>query len=198
VRRDFYVFAHSAVGPRPVATTPDSVTVRVRFDRPISPQAKLDSSSFVIFRASDSARTAVRRAMSAVDYDSLQAGRKRSAADSASRADTTAAGRLARARADSARAAAVRDSISRAQDAAIRSARDTVVRVPLPKPERPAPVTEYVLELGTPLAHAIPMWLEVRGAIGLTGAERVTPTRFFWRRPERKDSTATKAPPKKP
>jgi hypothetical protein len=198
-RREFYVFAHSSVGPRPQVVASDSVTLRVRFDRPVAPSPRLDSSSFDVWRASDSARTIVRRALPAPAYDSLTESRKRFAADSASRADTTATGRAARARADSAREAAVRDSVSRAQVEAIRALRDTVRREPPPKPTRPAPVSEYVLELATPLVSGARMWLEAHNAAGLSGAVRAGPVTFMWRRPERKDSTATKAPPvKKP
>ena len=196
-RRDFYAFAHSSVGPRPVATASDSVTVRVRFDKPVAPSARLDSSSFDVWRAIDSARVIVRRALPAPAYDSLAESRKRFAADSASRSDTSAAGRLARARADSARERVVRDSISNAQIAALRALRDTVTREPAPKPARPAPVSEYVLELATPLVSGTQMWLEARNATGLSGAVRPGAVRFVWRRPERKDSTATKVPPAK-
>ncbi len=196
-RRDFYVFAHSTVGPRPQPVASDSVTLRVRFDKPVAPSARLDSSSFGVWRASDSARIIVRRALPAPVYDSLAESRKRFSADSASRADTTVAGRAARARADSAREAGARDSVSRAQIAALRALRDTVTREPAPKPTRPAPTSEYVLELATPLVSGTPMWLEARNATGLSGALRPGAVRFVWRRPERRDSTATKAPPAK-
>lgn len=202
-RFDFYVFQHdSVVGPRPSSVTAaDSVTVRVKFDRPLLPGAPLDTSSFVLRRASDSARMSVRRALNAAAYDSLAATRKRLAADSAAAADTTAAGRVARAKADSLRAAAVRDSISRAQIEAIRAARDTVKAEPLPKPARPAPLAEYVLELATPLAPATPMRLEVRGATGLSGVVRTVPSQvlFSLKKAEPKDSSATKpVPPRRP
>lgn len=200
-RLDFYVFVHDSIGPHPTVTPTDSVTLRVKFDRPLLPGARLDSSNFVLRRTIDSSEARVRRAWPASEYDSLAAVRKKSTADSAAKADTSAAARSARTKADSARAAVLRDSISNAQIASIRAARDTSRVVPLPKPARPAPISEYVLELAAPLVSNAGMRLEVRGAVGLSGAVRASPnqTLFLWRRPEPKDSTAAKGPPvKKP
>ena len=198
-RYDFYLFAHDSIGQRPAVTPTDSVTLRVKFDKPLLPSAPLDASRFVLWRTSDSAITAVRRALPAAEFDSLLAARKKSAADSAARADTTAAGQRARARADSVREAAVRDSISRAQIAALQAARDTARREPLPVPARATPSAEYVLELARPLASGTGMRLEVRDAAGLSGARRTSQVAFLWRRPAPRDSAATKAPPvKKP
>jgi hypothetical protein len=196
-RYDFYVFAHDSVGPYPSVTPVDSVTLRVKFNRPLLPLVRLDTSQFVLRRRSDSARTLVRRALSAPAYDSLAAMRAKVVADSVAKADTTAAGRAARARADSLRAAAARDSVSRAQIAAIREARDTTRRETLPKPARPAPFSEYVLELAAPLVSGTWMRLEARDVTGLAGAMRTSQVDVLWKRPERRDSTATKAPPPK-
>jgi hypothetical protein len=200
-RHDFYVFVHDSIGPHPTVTPTDSVTLRVKFDRPLLPGAGLDSSKFVLRRAVDSSEVSVRRAWPASEYDSVAAVRKRVAADSAARADTSEAARRVRAKADSVRAVALRDSTSNAQIASIRAARDSSKIVPLPKPARPAPISEYVLELAAPLVSGAGMRLEVRDAVGLSGAVRASPnqTLFLWRRPEPKDSTAAKGPPvKKP
>lgn len=201
VRHDFYVFVHDSIGPHPAVTATDSVTLRVKFDRPLMPGARLDSSKFVVRRTTDSLETPVRRAWPASEYDSLAAVRKRFTADSVAKADTSAAARAARAKTDSVRAAVLRDSISNAQIASIRAARDTAKVEPLPKPARPAPLSEYVLELAAPLVSGAGMRLEVRDAVGLSGAVRASPnqTLFLWRRPEPKDSTAAKGlPAKKP
>jgi len=198
-RRDFYLFAHDSAGPRPSnVTAVDSLTLRVKFDKPLDPSAPLAASQLVVRRAADSVRTPVRRVLRAAERDSLDAARTRAAADSAARADTTEAGRRARTRADSARAAAARDSIARAQMAALVAARDTVKREPPPAPARPAPLSEYVLELAAPLVSGTPMHLEVQDARGLSGASRTSQAVFVWRRPAVRDSTAAKAPEKKP
>ena len=199
VRHDFYVFVHDSIGPHPAVTATDSVTLRVKFDRPLMPGARLDSSKFVLRRTTDSSETPVRRAWPASEYDSLAAVRKRFTADSVAKADTSAAARAARAKTDSVRAAVLRDSLSNAQIASIRAARDTAKVEPLPKPARPAPLSEYVLELAAPLVSGAGMRLEVRDAVGLSGAVRASPNQvlFLWRRPEPKDSTAAKGPPAK-
>jgi hypothetical protein len=198
-RQDFYVFVHDSIGPHPTVTPADSVTLRVKFDRPLLPGARLDSSKFVLRRVTDSSESPVRHAWPASEYDSLAAVRKRFTADSIAKADTSPAGRAARTKADSARAVALRDSISNAQIASIRAARDSTKVEPLPKPARPAPLSEYVLELAVPLVSGAGMRLEVRDAVGLSGAVRPSPNQalFLWKRPEPKDSTATKKPPAK-
>ena len=150
-------------------------------------------------RRADSTRVDVRRVLTAAEYDTLAAQRKRAQTDSAARLDTSAAARLARGRADSLRRIAVNDSIARAQMEAIRAARDTVVRDSLPRPARPAPITTVILELSRPLTSMDNMLIEVPGIRALAGGEATVRTAFFWRRPPpAKDSTATKAPAKRP
>jgi hypothetical protein len=200
-RHDFYIFAHDSIAPIVSnITVSDSVTVRVQFSKPLSPSAPLDTSSFVITRKSDSSRVAVRLALPAGAFDSLAARLTKLRQDSVARADTSAAARRERARADSARRTALADSISAAQQAQLRAARDTVKRDSLPKPARPAPVSTYVLQLNTQLAPLVPMQLEVRGVTSLTGATRTYARGFVMPKPPpppKKDSTATKVPAKR-
>ena len=96
----------------------------------------------------------------------------------------------------------MRDSISRTQIAAIRAARDTLKKEVAPKPDRPAPPTEWVIELLNPLESASITRIQSAGVKGLTGAVRAKGTQrdFSWRRPEKNDSTAAKpvSPVKKP
>jgi hypothetical protein len=195
-RRDFYMFAHDTLGPRlDVVTVVDSQTVRVKFDPPVLPGSVIDTSSFIVTRMKDTTRLAIRRVSLGTTFDSSAIIRKKIVADSTARADTTTAGRRRRATEDSLRATNVRDSVSRAQVAAIRAARDTAKKEIAPKPNRPAPPTEWVIELLQPLESASISRIQSVGVKGLTGAvrEKGTQRDFSWRRPEKKDSTATKS-----
>jgi hypothetical protein len=194
-RRDFYMFAHDTLGPRlDLVTVVDSETVRVKFDPPVLPESVIDTSSFIVTRMKDTTRLAIRRVTLGSTFDSSAIIRKNFVADSAARADTTVAGRRRRATDDSLRAANVRDSVSRAQVTAIRAARDTVRKEVAPKPDRPAPPTEWVIELLKPLESASITRIQSVGVKGLTGAVRAKGTQrdFSWRRPEKKDSSAAK------
>jgi hypothetical protein len=195
-RRDFYMFAHDTLGPRlDVVTVVDSQTVRVKFDPPVLPGSVIDTSSFIVTRMKDTTHLAIRRVMLSNTFDSAAVLQKKFVADSTARADTTTAGRRRRAIEDSLRIVTVRDSISRAQIAAIRAARDTVKKEVAPKPGRPAPPTEWVIELLHPLESASVTRVQSFGVKGLTGAERAKGTQrdFSWRRPEKKDSTSAKS-----
>jgi hypothetical protein len=201
--REFYIFAHDTVGPSITdVTVIDSVTLRVRFDRPLLPGAPLAPSQFSLMLRDttkvDSVPVAVRRVSSAARYDSLAQARKRFVLDSTMRADTTAAGRRTLARRDSLARAAQLDSASAAQVAAVRASRDTTKVVVLPKPSRPAPLSEVILELATPLPYDIFGNLTVSNAVGLTGHVHhpARSKQIVLRKPAPKDTTAAK--PKRP
>jgi hypothetical protein len=194
-RRDFYMFAHDTLGPRlDLVTVVDSETVRVKFDPPVLPGSVIDTSSFVVTRMKDTTHLAIRRVSLGTTFDSSAIIRRKFVADSTARVDTTTAGRRRRATDDSLRLANVRDSISRAQVAAIRAARDTAKKEIAPKPDRPAPPTEWVIELLQPLESASITRVQSVDVKGLTGAVRAKGTQrdFSWRRPEKKDSTTAK------
>ena len=201
--REFYMFRHDTVGPSLADVSPiDSITLRVRFDRPILPDSQLTAAQFSLkYRDStktDSVPLPIRRVTSAARFDTLAQQRKVFVLDSTMRADTSAAARRALQRQDSLKRMALQDSISKAQEASVKAARDTVKRVERPKPSRPAPLTEYIVELGQPLPYDVFATLSVRGAVGLTGHVH-TPARvkqLVLRKPAPKDSTAAKA--KKP
>ena len=198
-RRDFYLFVHDSLPRLSSVTATDSLTLRLVFDKPLHPDSRLDPSRILVARRADSSRIEVRRVMSVAEYDTAVAQRKRTQADSVARADTSTATRLARSRADSLRRIAANDSIARAQMEALRTARDTVKRDSLPRPARPAPVTNAVLELARPLVSMDNMLIEVRGVRALAGPDTTARAIFFWRRPPPpRDSTATKAPGKRP
>lgn len=191
---DFYVFEHDSVGPGIAEVTAvDSVTLRVKFTRPLLPGAPVDSSNFTVRRTKDSTFIKVLAANSSAGFDSLANIRKRAVADSTLRADTSAKGRAAVLKADSLSVVAVKDSIKKAQDTAIAAARDTVKRIVLPKPSRVAPISELILQLAQPLDYNVVAEVTANNITGLAGAHRTT-KRSLTRKPPPppKDSTATK------
>jgi hypothetical protein len=205
--REFYVFAHDTIGPSiSDVTAVDSVTLRVRFDRPLLPGAPLAASQFSLklrdTTKTDSVPVAVSTVLSAVQYDSVTTRHKIFARDSAMRADTSAAGRKAVARKDSLDRAAALDSASRAQIASVKAGRDSVKPVVLPKPSRAAPLSEFILTLAEPLPYDMFGTLSVTDATGLTGHVH-KPARVkqvvLRKPPAPKDSTAAaaKKPPAK-
>ena len=197
--REFYLFAHDTIGPSiSDVLAVDSVTLRVHFDRPLLPGAPLEPSQFSLklrdTTKTDSVPLAVQRVSSAARYDTLAQQRRLFVVDSTMRADTTAAGRKAVARRDSLIRIAALDSASAAQAAAVKASRDTTKVVVLPKPSRPAPLSEVILELAAPLPYDMFGTLSVSGAVGLTGHVH-HPARgkqLVLRRPAAKDSTARK------
>ena len=172
--REFYMFAHDTIGPSLLDVTPiDSVTLRVRFDRPLLPGAPLEASQFSL-KMKDSTKTdsvliAVLRVSSAARFDTLTQQRKAFVLDSTMRADTSVLGRKTVQRQDSLKRATRQDSIAQAQRESVRAARDTVKPVVRPKPARPAPLSEFIVELGQPLLYDVFATLSVRDAVGLTG-----------------------------
>ncbi|MBI3568185.1 MAG: Ig-like domain-containing protein [Gemmatimonadetes bacterium] len=196
-RRDFYLFAHDSVAPRLATELAliDSTALRLKFDRPLNPATPFDLSNITL-RNRDSTERPVKALYRAGEFDSLATKRKQAYDDSVAKADTTKAGRAARARADSLAAKRKSDSTSAAQIAAIKAAKDTVKREPPPKPSRPAPLSEYVLVFGAPLHTDEIVRLEVRGLVSLDGVAQ-RPLERTVRGPKppppKKDSTATKS-----
>lgn len=191
---EFYLFEHDSVGPGiSEVTAADSLTLRVKFSRPLQPGAALDSSNFTVRLTKDSTFIQVLAANSSEGFDSLAAMRKKLVADSALRADTSAKGRAAQLRADSLRGIAVKDSIKKVQDAAIAAARDTVTRIVQPKSNRAVPIAEVILRLAAPLNFNIVAEVTASDITGLAGARRTT-KRILTRKPPPppKDTTATK------
>jgi hypothetical protein len=198
--REFYMFAHDTLGPSLLDVTPvDSVTLRVKFDRPLRPGAPLEASQFSL-KMKDSTKTdsvpiAVLRVSSAARFDTVTRQRKAFVADSTMRADTSAAGRKAVQRRDSLERAARQDSIAQAQIASVKALRDTTPVIVRPKPSRAAPVSEFILELAQPLKVDVFATLSVRDAIGLTGHTH-RPARVkqvVLRKPAAKDSASAKS-----
>lgn len=152
---ELLAFIHDTVGARiqQVSTT-DSVTLRVRWDKPLDPSAKIDASLFSL-KASDSSAVPMRLAESAIVWDSTHAAPAPAPSDSAARADSTR-------RADSLRTAAQRRGVGNV-------AVDTTRRAPAPKPSRPSPTSEVVVVVGAPLDTGASYrieWHDVRNLLG--------------------------------
>ena len=174
----------------------DSVTIRIRFYHGLL--GTLARAQVRLIRASDSTEVRIVRVDPAAAHDSILIKESAARADSIARADTSAKGRLALARADSARRVAQRDSAARAQLEAIRSAHDTVRRVPPPKPDRPVPFTEFVIVIAQPLPVLVMHRLIVRDSQALDGPPRTSDRPVVRPKPPpppKKDSSAVKKPP---
>lgn len=189
VRADLYAFKHDTVGPRIVGVdVRDSVTVRLTFDRALAVEPALEASQIEL-RAADSTRIPLRSLQRAAVYDSLLRVRDAFKKDSAQRADTSAAGRAARARADSARLVAQRDSIERARVDARRAARDTVAKVPPPVPTRPMITADYVAVLERPITPGS-YTLVARNALSISRRMRTSERTFTRNKPVEKKPDA--------
>jgi hypothetical protein len=199
------MFAHDTIGPSLTdVTAVDSMTLRVRFDRPLLPGGPLDVSQFSLkmrdTTQKDSVTIPIRRVSSAARFDTLTQQRKLFVLDSTMRADTSVAGRRTLVTRDSLLRVHVQDSISAAQQASVKAARDTVKKIDRPKPTRAAPLSEFIVELGQPLPYDMFGNLSVEGVVGLTGHIHVPPRtrkQVVLRRPQKpapKDSAAVKKP----
>lgn len=171
---ELYAFLRDTIAPRVAnVVVTDSQTVRVTFDRPLSPAAGYFP-AFELLDA-DSARQEMRRIAPWADIARTREERARQLRDSIADADTSTARRAAREQAR-------RDSINRAAVIADSIARDPVKRLPPPEPTRPALVTEVGLELRVPLTPERPYILRVT-ARGVLGGDRTSERLFSRPRP---------------
>jgi hypothetical protein len=154
-RVELLAFIHDTIAARiqQVSAT-DSVTLRVRFDKPLDPATPIEASLFTL-KAQDSSVVPITLAQSATVWDSTHAGAA-ARSDSARNADSLRT-------ADSLRAA---PGQRRARG---NVARDTTPRAPTPKPSRPSPSAEVVVVTGAPLATGASFRIEWRGMKNLLG-----------------------------
>ena len=192
---DLYMFPHDTLGARIAdVTVADSVTIRLRFDHPL--KAAITVAQLRLFRSRDSVDVAITSVLPAGQADSAAIREKAAREDSLLRADTSAKGRQARARADTAKRARAVDSLARAQNDSIRAARDTTRRAPLPKFERAVPPTDFVVRLAAPLPFEVAFRISARDVQALSGPPRTSERPLQLKRPPPVDSTASKrAPP---
>lgn len=153
-RVELLAFIHDTIGARiSQVSVVDSVTLRVRFDKPLDPSMKIDSSLFGL-KAADSSEVPIRLAESAIVWDSTHATTA-APSDSAQAADSAR-------KADSLRAAAQRRPPGNV-------AADTTQAPPEPKPSRPRPTSEAVVVTGAPLDTGASYRIEWRGVKNLMG-----------------------------
>lgn len=199
-RTDLYAFSHDTLGTRVMGVdVKDSLTLKLTFDRALALSPLLTAEQVTV-KAADSSVVPVLTLGRASVYDSLMKVRDAAAKDSAQRADTTEKGRTARARADSARVLATRDSIEKARVEAKRAALDTVPKEIPPVPNREAITTEFVIGLGKALVPG-QYRVAVRDAVSISGVTRSSERGFTREKPKEKkeeaDSTSKK-PARKP
>ncbi|HEY7894146.1 MAG TPA: Ig-like domain-containing protein [Gemmatimonadaceae bacterium] len=165
-RLEMLAFAHDTVAPRiDQFAIMDSTDVRITFDRALDTAQKLDTSMFILKRA-DSSVLALRGVERAALFDSTRAAnapKDTSRADSIKKAAAAAAAAPTRGR---------RDLLGG------RAGPDTTKRPPLPKPSRPSPVIEVVVELAEPLTPGTSYRITARDVRNLLGF-KASPTRVF-------------------
>lgn len=193
LRLDLYGFVHDTLGARVVgADIRDSVTLRLTFDRPLALEPALTTDQVELRRA-DSSRVRIKAVARAATYDSLARTREAAAKDAALRADTSAAGVAARARTDSLRVIAVRDSIERSRVEARRAARDTTTPLAPPAPERAMITADFVAVLDEPLAPGS-YRITVRDAVSVSRVTRSSERTFTRAKPAEKKGDAETPP----
>lgn len=193
-RHDLYLIAHDTIGARITdASVVDSMSVRVAFDRGLRLDPAFGERNIRIVRVRDSTALAIRSVLSRAAHDSLAALLRAAREDSIARADTTERGRRDRARADSIRLRRQRDSVAQAQLDSLRAARDTVRRLPAPRPSRPIPPTEFIITMVSPLPEDVPLRLVVSGAQAIVGPPRDSDRPLLRRAPR---DTTTGRPPR--
>ena len=204
---ELYAFVHDTIGPRiNAAAVADSVTLRVEFDKAISPAPPLTPAQFVVL-ASDSTPTAVVALPSDSTIEAERNAREKARTDSA-RAPKNAKDS---AQADSTRRARVVSPV-KPTDSRVplpRPGRGRAVAavdtVPLPKPSRPSPITHVNLRLARPLKPATTYRLRAIDTRGLLGNARTSDKLFTTPKPPPPPAAdslrrvaPTPAPPVKP
>lgn len=172
---ELLTFVHDTTGPRlQTVSVQDSVTLRVTLDRPLDPTQRVDTMLFLI-RAQDSSVVPIRRVLTSAQADTERDARSKQKTDSMQRAADSAR----RARGDTARPPAPPAAPPAAPPVAPPAAppvrrgapRDTT---PPPKPSRPSPVSEFVIELAQPLKPGMNYRVIGRNLRGLLGRVRTS------------------------
>ena len=208
---ELYAFTHDTIGPRLKSADPlDSVTVRLTFDRPVSPGTAVDTANVQVSPLADSTRTVPLAAVyTTTAFDSLRKAETaaRAARDSIARAAKDSAAQAeAAARDTTHRKAAVPVAPAPAQRpvrppplaAGPAAPRDTTParrdssRAALMLVRRPAPSDTRVLRFAAPLDPGVRYAVATEGVIGLTGVAGRGRTTFT--EPKPKPPAATPGP----
>ena len=154
---ELLAFAHDSVGPGiSSVTVRDSVTLSVVMDKPIDPAQAVDTALFAV-QSADSTPVPLRSVRATTEADRARDDSLRAAADTGQARDTTTRQRVAA------------DTVVRP-----RAPADTAGAEPAPKPSRPVPVSEVVLEVERPLAPGASYRLRARAIRGLLGQTRTS------------------------
>jgi hypothetical protein len=139
-RAELLAFIHDTTGPRiGEIHVVDSVTLRATFDKGIDPKQDIPALHMAL-KGKDSSSVPITKITAAPVFDSLQGARHKAHDDSLARVDSLR-------RADS--GVTGRDTLALRRRAVQRQARrDSVAVAARPKPSRPPPVTEVVVQLG--------------------------------------------------
>jgi hypothetical protein len=181
-RVELLAFLHDTIGPRiSEVDVHDSVTLRVMFDRGIDSSQHISAALFTL-KDKDSATVPITVARSAAEFDSAQASVARLHADSVLRADSLR-------RVDS--GLAPRDTAAaRERRERLASRRDSTLRSRAPKPSRPSPVKEAVIQLGAPIHAGTYYRLQAIDMRGLLGKVHSSDRVFSVPKPATADSAA--------
>lgn len=194
-RVDFYAIVRDTAGARIAdVTVVDSTTIRLRFDRPLVPGRPLAGATIRVLRR-DSTEMPIVSVLAAAEFDSLSERRRRAREDSLARTDTSGSARAARIASDSALRRRQADSVNNAQTAALRAARDSIRREPLPQPARPTPPTEFVLTMRDALPEGVSVRVVAQNVQAIFGPPRNSERQVTRPRPAAPDSLASKRPP---
>jgi hypothetical protein len=183
-RVEILAFLHDTIGPRiSEITVHDSVTLRVDFDRGLDTGFRMTPAAFTL-KDKDSAVLSISGATSAAGYDSVIDAASRHRADSIFRADSV---RRAAAGLGVSDTAAERRRLVRN-----RARRDSLQLLRRPKPSRPSPVHEVVVQLGAPLHPGTYYRLRAIDIVGLLGKSRTSDRVFSIPKPS-SDSTRARS-----
>lgn len=183
VRTELLAFIHDTVGPRiGDIKVVDSVTLRATFDKGIDTSQKVSGLRMALKTGKDSTPVPIAKVTAATTYDSLVAGRHKAHDDSLARVDSLR-------RADS--GVTGRDTLALRRRAQQRqSRRDSIAIATRPKPSRPSPTTEIVVELGAPLVPGSSYRLSADSVRNLLKHARSSALAFALPKPPSKDSLA--------
>jgi hypothetical protein len=179
-RVELLAFLHDTIGPRiSEVDVHDSVTLRVMFDRGIDSSQHISAALFTL-KDKDSTTVPITVARSAAEFDSVQGSVARLHSDSLLRADSLR-------RVDS--GLAPRDTAAaRERRQRLASRRDSTLRSRAPKPSRPSPVKEVVIQLGAPIHAGTYYRLQAIDMRGLLGRVRSSDRVFSVPKPAAADS----------
>ena len=165
-RVELLAFIHDTIGPGiSEITVRDSVTLRVMFDRGLDSTMQISEGRFII-TARDSSDVPIRAARTAAEFDSAADSTRRAIADSIFKADSVRRAKAGLRVSDTA--------TNRRREERVAARRDSLSRSRRPRPSRPIPAREVVIELDAPLKAGAYYRLRALDMTGLLGYTRTS------------------------